>query len=490
MISVGIYARYSNVDVLVGDESESRSIKNQIEILSKYAHEHNMIIYKAYSDHHESGTKMDRPALQELLKDASEGKINTILVKDLSRFGRNYMEVGNYVNNIFPSFGIRFIAVNDNYDSADTYDELALALKNYINHLYAKDASKKIRKSMLLRAETEPLLTWKYGYDIKNKKITIDPISSEYVKEVFKLAREGNVPYRIAKIMNERGIPSPGKYKSIKCNSKSCVDTLWTAGAASKIIRDETYTGKFTNFASTNKGSKREPDNANATVVSIPQIITEEEFNNTPKYYRDEDKDYEIKKNRLPSMIRCMDCVNEMTKRKHDIRWSFMVPKEENGKVIYLCNRCRKKLEAEKIEKRIYKELLLDIDKINSNREDYIKKLGKELGAIEKVRLDTNEVHLKMKSLFEDYLKGKISFKDYQNKQNMLAADLIYGGYSKKLKDTPITFYNLRNRVIRYLNSLNIDKTEHNKFIRDNIIEVDYSISSKKIKFIYPFMKG
>ena len=132
MTKVGIYARYSSVDILVGEDSQSRSIKNQIDILTKYANEHNFKIYKVYSDYHKSGAEMDRPGLQELLTDASEGNLNTILVKDLSRFGRNYMEVGNYIDNIFPSFGIRFISVNDNYDSLETKDDLAIALKNFI----------------------------------------------------------------------------------------------------------------------------------------------------------------------------------------------------------------------------------------------------------------------------------------------------------------------------------------------------------------------
>lgn len=130
MNKTGIYARFSSIDTSKDGDSPSKSIQNQIAILSKYAENNNLNVVKVYADDNKTGSNMNRPMLQELLQDASIGKIDTILVKDLSRFGRNYMEVGQYIDRIFPAFNIRFISVNDNYDSASSKDDLTLALKN------------------------------------------------------------------------------------------------------------------------------------------------------------------------------------------------------------------------------------------------------------------------------------------------------------------------------------------------------------------------
>ena len=162
MNKTGIYARFSSIDTSKDGDSPSKSIQNQIAILSKYAEKNKLNVVKVYADDNKTGSTMNRPMLQELLQDASIGKIDTIVVKDLSRFGRNYMEVGQYIDRIFPAFNIRFISVNDNYDSANSKDDLTLALKNYINHLYSKETSKKIRKVMAIRAEKEPILTIRF----------------------------------------------------------------------------------------------------------------------------------------------------------------------------------------------------------------------------------------------------------------------------------------------------------------------------------------
>ena len=130
-----IYARFSAEDN--EDNGGARSIENQITLLSEYAHKNNFKIVKTYADYGKTGTNMNRPGLKELYKDMYEGLFDTIIVKDLSRFSRNYIEAGEYLENIFPSFNIRFISVSDNYDSAYNSDDESIVLRNFLNSMYS-----------------------------------------------------------------------------------------------------------------------------------------------------------------------------------------------------------------------------------------------------------------------------------------------------------------------------------------------------------------
>lgn len=491
MNKTGIYARFSSIDTSKDGDSPSKSIQNQIAILSKYAENNNLNVVKVYADDNKTGSNMNRPMLQELLQDASIGKIDTILVKDLSRFGRNYMEVGQYIDRIFPAFNIRFISVNDNYDSASSKDDLTLALKNYINHLYSKETSKKIRKVMALRAEKEPILTTKYGYIIENKKITIDPYASEIVKLIFKLAQEGYTAVAITKELNKRGILNPSQYAKLKKGSTDSIKAPnWNSGVIVSILRDEAYTGKFTNLV-----QSKYMNNTYRTehVVEIPKIIDEETFNTTPKLYRFSLEESEMKSKHLVSIVRCADCDNKRKNSTRTYRYNggFLSPKIVNGKTKYVCHLCGKQVEPEELEEKIYNDLVIDIKNIANHRESYINKMIKELGAKEVMPLDTSMIHDKMKALFEEYLKGNLNYKSYKDEQNNLTKLLLDNEINKRnLKHQTLTMYSLRNKIIRYLNSINIKEDDHLRFIRENVSEVFYSLETKETKFVYPFMKN
>lgn len=491
MNKTAIYARFSSIDSYNKDDSFSQSIQNQIAILTKYAESHDLNVVKVYADDNRTGSNMNRPELQELLKDAAEGKIDTILVKDLSRFGRSYREVGEYIEKIFPAFNIRFISVNDNYDSINSKDDLSLALKNYINHLYSKESSKKIRKVMALRAEKEPILTTKYGYTIENKVITIDKEAAENVKLIFKLAQDGMNAVEIAKELDRRGILTPAEYAKLKKGKVSEVKKPnWNSGVITSILRDEAYTGKFTNLI-----QSKYMNNTFRTshTVSIPAIIDEETFNNTPKLYRYTPEEVEIKSKHLVSIIRCTDCDERRKVSAHKYRYhgGYLSPKMVDDKVMYVCHLCGKVIDPEELETKIYKDLVTDIKKIASNRETYILRMIKELGAVETVALDANTIQEKMKTLFEKYLKGEIEYNVYHDEQNNLTKLLLDNEINKRnLKHQTLTTYSLRNKIIRFLNSVNIKEEDHLEFIRENAAEVFYSFETKDIKFIYPFMKN
>ena len=207
---VGIYARLSRDD---GQDSESTSIENQRLILSKYVNEKGWTLHDVYIDDGISGTTFERPGVQKLLDDAKNGIINTIIVKDLSRFGRNYIQVGQYLDYVFPTFGIRFIAIQDNVDTEnrDSGTMEMMPIMNVFNEWHAANTSKKIRAVWKAKANEGVFHGKKacYGY-IKstNNKGTfmIDEEVAPIVVRIFEMYASGISPKRISEILNEENI--------------------------------------------------------------------------------------------------------------------------------------------------------------------------------------------------------------------------------------------------------------------------------------------
>ena len=212
---VGLYYRLSQEDERQG---ESVSIEHQRAILRKYAEEHGFEIHDEYIDDGVSGTTFQRPEVQRLLDDAKTGVINTIIVKDLSRFGRNYIEVGQYVDYVFPAFGIRFIAIQDNVDTEnrDSNAMEMMPIVNIFNEWHAANTSKKIkavrRSNALAGIYSAKKATYGYlkGTD-KQRTPVIDEETAPVVRRIFELYASGISPKNIADILNAEGISSPGK---------------------------------------------------------------------------------------------------------------------------------------------------------------------------------------------------------------------------------------------------------------------------------------
>ena len=201
-----------------------------------------------------SGKNFTRPAVQEMLGMAREGKIQCIVVKDMSRFGRDYLEVGNYISRVFPFLGIRFIAVNDGYDSirpADT-DSLETSFKTLLYDLYSRDLSKKVRSAKKRKAENGEFLSpfAPYGYvkDTERKNhLIIDEEAAGNVRRIFQMAADGQTTEQIARELNIEHVPTPMKQKrreGCRREWKSiCGDNFWTRNAVGVILRDERYIG-------------------------------------------------------------------------------------------------------------------------------------------------------------------------------------------------------------------------------------------------------
>ena len=245
----GLYYRLSQEDERQG---ESVSIDNQRTILRKYAEEHGFAIHDEYIDDGVSGTTFQRPEVQRLLDDAKTGVINTIIVKDLSRFGRNYIEVGQYVDYVFPAFGIRFIAIQDNVDTEnrDSGAMEMMPIMNVFNEWHAANTSKKIRAVLKSNARDGKYHARKapYGYvksDTEKKTPIVDEEAAAVVKRIFEMRASGLSPHKIADKLNEDKIPNPSKYSFDKYGivGKRNHFNLWAFCAVNSILRNPTYLG-------------------------------------------------------------------------------------------------------------------------------------------------------------------------------------------------------------------------------------------------------
>ena len=247
----GLYFRLSQEDERQG---ESVSIDNQRSMLRKYAEEHGFEVHDEYIDDGVSGTTFDRPDVQRLLDDAKAGIINTIIVKDLSRFARNYSDAGSLIDNLFVQMGVRFISLAENVDSylnPDSVSSIIVPITNVMNDQYCYQTSKKIRQVFDYKRRNGQYIGAfaPYGY-VKHPKdkhqLIIDPDAAEIVKLIFSLFLKGTSKRAIALYLNEHGVPSPSAYKlqkGIPVSTRGYDDPMWGVRMIHSILTTPTYTG-------------------------------------------------------------------------------------------------------------------------------------------------------------------------------------------------------------------------------------------------------
>ena len=323
----GLYYRLSQEDERQG---ESVSIDNQRTILRKYAEERGFTIHDEYIDDGISGTTFQRPEVQRLLDDAKTGVINTIIVKDLSRFGRNYIEVGQYVDYVFPAFGIRFIAIQDNVDTEnrDSGAMEMMPIMNVFNEWHAANTSKKIRAVRRSNAK-EGIYTAKkasYGYKMgtdKKRAPVIDEETAPIVKRIFEMYASGMSPRKISEVLNLEGIPSPATYAYTQSGQKPKpkVMGLWTAVTIREMLNKIIYIGHMPQLRWTSlsyKNHKRfRKDESEWTVVynNHEPIISQELWGKVQERKKSVAQGRKTKvgyTHPLSGFLFCADCGNKM----------------------------------------------------------------------------------------------------------------------------------------------------------------------------------
>lgn len=248
---------YLRLSYTENHENESDSIANQKKLIEDYVKEHPDIeLVSEKVDDGYSGILFDRPAFQEMMQDIMEGKINCVIVKDLSRLGREYIETGRYLRRIFPAYGVRFIAINDNIDTAHEHagDDLNISMKNLINDAYCHDISVKTRSALEVKRKKGDYVGAcpVYGYRksaANRNQLVVDEYAARVVRDIFRAKIDGRSAKRIADELNALGVLSPLSYKISrglphpKGGFADRPDAKWSATTIIRILQDEIYTG-------------------------------------------------------------------------------------------------------------------------------------------------------------------------------------------------------------------------------------------------------
>lgn len=335
---VGIYTRRSFDD---NEDKESNTITNQKEMINSFiSKEKNMTIVDYYVDDGYTGTTFDRPGFQEMMKDISDGRINTIIVKDLSRLGRNSLEVGKYIEEIFPIYNIRIIAINDNVDSfkrPESINDLMVPIKNLINESYARDISKKVSSAYYTMASNGKYVagTSPYGYTFdENDKhhLVVDPDEVEIVRLIFNMALKGDGRVKITKYLNDHNIlcrKEIQRRKKYKLSLEPLEETIkykWSTSTIGRMLTSEIYIGNLTQLKTKRESFK------NHKVINVAKedwvrfekthepIITKADFDkiqglikvNAKRLSNTGERTYSI----YNGVLKCADCGRAMYKQE------------------------------------------------------------------------------------------------------------------------------------------------------------------------------
>lgn len=436
-----IYLRLSKED---GDKEESDSIANQRALIMEFLKSMPDIrVHKVRIDDGYSGVDFNRPDFNKMIEDIKAGIVNCVIVKDFSRFGRNYIEAGKYIQVLFPRTGIRFIAVNDSYDSAKEQGyagNIIVPFKNMINDAYSADISTKVRSHLDLKRKKGAFVGAfaVYGYmkDATNRNLlVVDDFAADVVKDIFVWKMDGLSALGIAERLNERGILSPMEYKryvglrfatSFKLNTSA----KWQANAVSRILSNEVYTGVL------EQGKRVTPNYKIRKRVDVPKekwvrvenaheaIIERELFDTVQELLKQDTRASSKNSNVRPlsGIIFCADCKAAMvhkTNSRNGKRYGYYVCSGHRAnKAVcstHIISTCACET-AVLTSLRTHTTSILDIEKLLECTEGF----SYSQGSIRKlnVRLDAKQEELRRnneyrRSLHESYTDGIISRDDF-----------------------------------------------------------------------------
>ena len=423
-----LYLRLSRED---GDKTESDSIANQRTLLESYAADHpELCIVDEFVDDGYSGSNFDRPEFERLLKALQERKVNCIVVKDFSRLGRNFVETGQYLEQVFPLFGVRFIAINDNYDSLNSQsrDGMLVPIKSMINEMYSKDLSQKIQscfRSKEARGEIYTLVPFGYKKDQKNHLI-LDEEVSDVVMQIFLWKKSGMKELEIAKKLSAQGIPTPFTRRcqlGYLKNTLRVKDPAWQPAFVTKVLENPVYTGTMIyNRIAYDETYRKIGENPRESWRMVPDnhpaIISWELFDEvsalreTGQAVRDERKKWcrqrrENNPNIFKGRIFCKECGEKLV-----CHW------QSDGSLYFYCASCHVSISEKDLWNGIHKELHQRLEEHKNLKKLMQKNSGKSKFETEKValnremeRLSGNIVRLESQKRngYEQYVLGKLS---------------------------------------------------------------------------------
>lgn len=440
-----IYVRLSKEDGDVSDASkaESNSISNQKELIKDFLKDkQDIVIVSERVDDGYSGVNFERPAFQLMLEDIKQGKVDCVVVKDLSRFGRNYIESGRYIEKIFPMLGVRFIAINDNYDSLtgkSQTDEIVIPFKNLINDAYCRDISIKIRSHLdVKRRKGEFIGSFTiYGYakdEHDHNKIVIDEYAAGVVRDIYQWKISGMSQQRIADKLNDMGVLSPAEYKKscgikYSANLQTKKQAIWSAVAITRILTNESYTGTLIQGKVTTPNYKVKKtvikDEEDWVVIpnAFEAIITKEQFDMVQEILKKDTRVAPDKKSvyLFSGIAVCGDCGRQMSRKVSTV----------SGKkyVYYMCSANKKegvcsshRIREDELEKAVVTYLNSYIDELENIQHflEFIDKLPYQEVNVKRLNMrivqleEDAQKYEKLKvSVYEDLKDELISKEEY-----------------------------------------------------------------------------
>ncbi|WP_455257365.1 recombinase family protein [Peptoniphilus asaccharolyticus] len=484
----GIYTRLSSERKEEWREKSS-SIETQVLCCKEYALKENIKVLNIYTDYEYSGTNFERPQFQEMMQDIRERRINCIIIRDLSRLGREYLEMGRLIDKVFPFLGVRFISVNDKVDTvkdSDSKKSFEVTLKNIVNDMYAKDISVKIKTSKHNRARNGYFIgsVPPYGYKVvklkEGQKLEVDDNVRFIVEEMFQLTLEGKSQYEVAKHFNNKGYATGTVYYKTGRIYRQDGDPQWHKGTISKMLTNRAYTGtlvqgvKQQNLA---KGMKQKLVDKSEHIVfenAHEPIISQEDFEKIIQGRAERrknhafgadmhnfERDYE---NRYKGLIFNNATGKELYRRtriygiNHDrLYYSFQndtcTGKIDNEVRVFIMERELDKAISEKISEFITKATSKAklIERVSKRFAESIGKLNED---ISKLKIKTEKEELLIQKAYEEYSLGKTDREEYSLKREIAISHIA-------------TINNEVISVENILKDIEIEKNKAIKWIKD-----------------------
>ena len=320
-----LYCRLSQDD---GIEGDSNSIQNQKAILQKFAEDHHFPSPCFYVDDGFSGGNFQRPAFQQMISDMENGEIGIIVTKDISRLGRNQLHTGLYIEERFPMFGVRYIAINDNVDTDSSESNDLMPFKNLFNEWFIRDTSRKIRALLKAKAERGERLGTRapYGYikDPETKKLAVDDEAAAIVRRIFAMCASGNGPSQIARILKKEQVLTPTMYAYTRYGmNHTCLDTAhpynWSDSAIANLLENEIYLGNTVNMKYSTKSymDKRRVEHSREECLVFkdthPALITQEVWDIVQRVRKNRRRPTKMEEqNKYSGLVFCADCGSNM----------------------------------------------------------------------------------------------------------------------------------------------------------------------------------
>ena len=434
-----LYCRLSQDD---GIEGDSNSIQNQKAILQKFAEDHHFPSPCFYVDDGFSGGTFQRPAFQQMISDMENGEIGIIVTKDLSRLGRNQLHTGLYIEERFPMFGVRYIAINDNVDTDSSESNDLMPFKNLFNEWFIRDTSRKIRAVLKAKAERGERLGTRtpYGYrkDPDTKKLIVDDEAAAIVRRIFAMCASGSGPSQIARILKKEQILTPTMYAYTRYGiTHTCLDTAhpynWSDSAIANLLENEIYLGNTINMKHSSRSykDKRRVEHPREECLVFenthPALITREVWDVVQRVRKNKRRLTKMEEqNKYSGLVFCADCGSNMVlHRAHTMSASYNH---------FTCRTYKKDGEActgHYIRECVLDEVVLeDLRRVTAMAREHPEKFAAYIGSKQSIELQREirrqekelaamrkrkaELDAIFKKLYEDSVLGRITTEQFQ----------------------------------------------------------------------------